>query len=241
MIEHIAQTGSTNADLAARLRAGEPVREGEWLVAARQTAGRGRMGREWSDGTGNFMGSTVVRIAPGDPPPPSLALVAGLALHGALSAHIAAPHRAELKWPNDVMVGPAKLAGILLEREGDAVIVGIGANLAHAPDLPDRPAIAVGALGAVSTPVTFAAELAEAFARDLERWRTYGLGPVIARWLAAAHPLGTALNVEDAAGGRTAGTFAGLSDEGMLQLRLADGALRAIHAGEVRYANSAGD
>jgi len=241
MIEFVAETGSTNADLAARLRAGESVREGEWLVAARQTAGRGRMGREWSDGAGNFMGSTVVRIAPGDPPAPSLALVAGLALHGALSTHIAAPHRAELKWPNDVMVGPAKLAGILLEREGDAVIVGIGANLANAPDLPDRPAIALAGLGAAPAPESFAAELAGHLARDLGRWRTYGLGPVIARWLAAAHPVGTALNVEDAAGSRTSGTFAGLSDEGMLQLRLADGSLRAIHAGEVRYANPAGD
>ena len=69
LIEIIAETGSTNSDMAARLTAGESVGEGRWLVTDRQTAGRGRLGRNWSDGSGNFMGSTSVRIAPGDPPP----------------------------------------------------------------------------------------------------------------------------------------------------------------------------
>ena len=78
MIRTVAQTGSTNADLAARLAAGDVVPEGDWLVADRQTAGRGRQGRPWSDGAGNFMGSTVVHPGPGDPPVPTLALVAGL-------------------------------------------------------------------------------------------------------------------------------------------------------------------
>ena len=62
MIQTVAETGSTNADLAARLRSGERVGEGDWLVADRQVAGRGRQGRPWSDGAGNFMGSTVVRL-----------------------------------------------------------------------------------------------------------------------------------------------------------------------------------
>ena len=107
--------------------------EGHWLVADRQTAGRGRQGREWFDGAGNFMGSTVVHPAFGDPAPGSLALLAGLALHrGHRHAPATAP-RAMLKWPNDVMIGNAKLAGILLEREGDTVVVGIGVNLVSAP------------------------------------------------------------------------------------------------------------
>jgi BirA family biotin operon repressor/biotin-[acetyl-CoA-carboxylase] ligase len=95
------------------------------LIADRQTAGRGRMGRDWLDGAGNFMGSTVVHPRFGDPPPSSLALLAGLAMHEVVSAYLPPPHRVMLKWPNDVMIGSAKLAGILLERVGDAVVVGL--------------------------------------------------------------------------------------------------------------------
>ena len=76
MIEYISVTGSTSADLAARLRAAEQVPEGHWLIADRQTAGRGRLGRKWQDGAGNFMGSTVVHTMYSDPPPSTLALVA---------------------------------------------------------------------------------------------------------------------------------------------------------------------
>ena len=165
MIHFVAETGSTSADLAARLRAGEFVPEGDWLVADRQTGGRGRQGREWYDGAGNFMGSTVVQVRFGDPDPTSLALVAGLALWEAVSAvpakagTAALPPGAMLKWPNDLMIGTAKLAGILLERVGEAVVVGIGVNLATAPALPDRETVA---LGGVDRDV-FAAELARAF------------------------------------------------------------------------------
>ncbi|MGN6690559.1 MAG: biotin--[acetyl-CoA-carboxylase] ligase, partial [Sphingopyxis sp.] len=79
-IERIQQTGSTNADLLARLAGGEHVGEGHWLVADRQTAGRGRLGRVWDDGQGNFMGSTVVRLTASDPSPATLALVVAVAL-----------------------------------------------------------------------------------------------------------------------------------------------------------------
>ncbi|MBQ95040.1 MAG: biotin--[acetyl-CoA-carboxylase] ligase, partial [Actinobacteria bacterium] len=74
MIRFVTETGSTNSDLAAQLRAGETVAEGQWLVADRQLSGRGRQGRTWFDGRGNFMGSTAVHIAPRDPNPATLAL-----------------------------------------------------------------------------------------------------------------------------------------------------------------------
>lgn len=230
-IEYRAETGSTSTDLAARLRAGDPVAEGDWLVADRQSAGRGRQGREWFDGAGNFMGSTVVRVGPGDPPPSSLALVAGLSLHDTL-APLLGDASPMLKWPNDVLVNGAKLAGILLEREGEAVIVGVGVNLAVAPVLPDRPTVSLAALGGDPSRDLFAEALAAAFARDLERWRLYGLGPVVARWLAVGHPAGTPLRVEDG----VSGTFVGLSSEGALQLRLTDGTTRTVHSGEVTLA-----
>lgn len=230
MIEFVPETGSTNADLAARLRGGEIVPEGYWLVADRQSAGRGRQGRVWFDGLGNFMGSTVIHPRFGDPPAATLALVAGLAVHQAVSQHLAEP--AVLKWPNDVLVGRAKLAGILLEREGEAVIAGIGVNLASAPDLPGRAAVALSAFGPAPDRDLFAEALARQFALEVERWRNFGLEGVVNRWIAAAHPVGTPLDAEG-----TKGTFAGLTPEGRLQLRLADGSMRTIDAGEVNFAD----
>jgi BirA family biotin operon repressor/biotin-[acetyl-CoA-carboxylase] ligase len=82
-----------------------------------QEAGRGRQGRQWVSEAGNFFGSTIVELAPGDPAPPSLSLAAGLALIEAVD--VAVPGLAlMLKWPNDLMLGNSKLAGILLERSG---------------------------------------------------------------------------------------------------------------------------
>lgn len=232
-IEILAETGSTNADFAARVRAGERIAEGFWLLADRQSAGRGRQGREWFDGVGNFMGSTMVRLAPGDPPAPTLALVAGLAVWEAVSHALAAPTGLTLKWPNDLLLGGAKLAGILLEGAEDAVIVGIGVNLASAPALPDRPAVALSALGPAPDRNSFAATLAHAFAEECERWRRYGLAPLLARWQSAAHPVGTPLTVQEPGASPVQGTFAGLAADGALQLRLADGSIRVVHAGDV--------
>ncbi len=236
MIETLSETGSTNAELVARLTRGELLREGDWLVADRQSAGRGRQGREWFDGAGNFMGSTVVHAAFGDPPFASLALVAGLSLIEAVSPRIPPPSRAMLKWPNDLMIGGAKLAGVLLERVGDAVVIGIGVNLASAPQLADRETIALSALGPSPDRDHFAQELARSFAADLVRWRNFGLAPVMARWQVAAYPAGTLLAVGEPGELPLSGTFAGLSDDGALLLRLADGTTRVINAGEVRLA-----
>lgn len=236
MIHTVSQTGSTNADLAARLAAGERLAEGTWLVTDRQTAGKGRQGRVWFDGAGNFMGSTVFHLGAGDPPAGSLALVVALAVAEAVAPHIPPPHRAVLKWPNDVMIGAAKLSGVLLEMIGRTVVVGIGVNLAAAPDLPDRETVALSRFGVAPDRDLFAADLARHFDTELERWRTFGLAPLIGRWQALAHPLGTPLRVGEPGEPPLEGTFAGLADDGALQLRLADGTTRTIHAGEVRLA-----
>lgn len=236
MIEVVSETGSTNADLAARIASGERITEGTWLVADRQRAGKGRQGRTWFDGAGNFMGSTVVHIGAGDPPAGTLALVVALAVAEAVAPHIPPPLRPVLKWPNDVMIGAAKLSGVLLEMVGSTVIVGIGVNLAAAPDLPDRETIALARFGAAPDRDLFAAYLARHVDAELARWRTYGLAPIIARWLALAHPAGTPLEVGESGEEPLKGHFAGLADDGALQLRLADGTTRTIHAGEVRLA-----
>lgn len=237
MIEIVPETGSTNSDLLARLRTGEPVVEGDWLVADRQLAGRGRQGRPWSDGLGNFMGSTAVRRLAGDPPAPTLALLAGIALHEAAVPLVPDPRSLRLKWPNDLLCGQAKLAGVLLEGQGDWVVVGIGVNLARAPMLADRLTVAFADLGPTPDRDLFAQSLATHFDRELDRWRTFGLEPLIRRWTAAALSGGTPLTVHDGSAAPVTGTFAGLTDGGSLLLRLADGATHTVHAGDVLLAD----
>lgn len=235
-LEVLTETGSTNADLAARIASGERLADGHWLIADRQTAGRGRQGREWFDGAGNFMGSTYVERLPGDPAAGTLALVAGLAVYEAVAPLIPPLHQPVLKWPNDVMIGAAKLCGILLEGARSGVIVGIGVNLAAAPTLPDRATIALAAFGPAPDRDVFAAALARQFDLEVERWRTFGMEPLVRRWLLAGHPDGTPLLVGEPGEEPLRGTFAGLAEDGALQLRLADGTTRVIHAGEVRLA-----
>ena len=253
-IRTIAETGSTNADLIALAASG--VAEGFWLRAERQTAGRGRQGRHWVSPPGNLYASTLVRLRPSDPPPATLALVAGVAVEEAVGTFLPSPFagyagsslslveeggterrkgedRLALKWPNDLLLGGAKLAGILLERADDAVVVGVGANLAHHPDLPDRPTTSLAAHGITVAPQTAVDVLADTFARWLARWRGEGLAPIRTRWLDRAHPVGTALTVRTAGDPPLDGLFDGLAEDGALLLRLASGERRVIHAGDV--------
>lgn len=194
---------------------------------------------------GNFHGSTLVALRPTDPPAATLALVAAVALEEAVSLILSSPFRSpgasgdgggghlSLKWPNDLLLGGAKLAGILLERGGDAVVVGIGVNLCHHPELADRPTTSLAEHRVTIAPDQFAEMLAEAFARWLARWRGEGLAPVRRRWLDRAHSLGTALTVRLPDGSAVDGLFDGLDADGALVLRLAGGERRVIHAGDV--------
>ena len=231
--ETVAETGSTNADLLARLAAGEYVPEGAWLLADRQTAGRGRQGRRWLDAPGNFMGSTVVNLTPHDPPPASLSFVAALAVYESVLPQLSNPASLQLKWPNDVQLAGAKFCGVLLEREGDLAVVGIGVNLAGAPPVTDRATDSLASHGPAPARDAFAQSLARHFDLEVARWREFGLEPILGRWLAAAHPVGSALTVHDGQGAAMQGTFAGLERDGALRLRLADGSARVIHAGDV--------
>jgi len=239
LIHTVPETGSTNADVLARLAAGERLAEGDWLVADRQTFGRGRQGRSWIDASGNFMGSTVVHVSPQDPPPASLSFVAALAVYEAVLARLGSPHELELKWPNDVLLGGDKFCGLLLEREGETVVVGIGVNLASAPAVDDRRTRTLAEFGPAPDRDAFAADLAVRFDLELGRWRQYGLEPILNRWLAAAHLPGTPLMVHEPNGTSLSGTFAGLERDGALRLRLADDTLRVIHAGDVMLGDAA--
>jgi BirA family biotin operon repressor/biotin-[acetyl-CoA-carboxylase] ligase len=203
--------------------------EGDWLVALEQHLGKGRHGREWKSVPGNFSGSTVVELRAGDPPAQSLSMVAGLALAEAVDA--ALPDQPLLlKWPNDLLLNGAKLAGILLERQGDKVIIGFGVNLAGAPKLEERR---TAHLGGQVMPAALAPILASAMARMIGLWRSSPPLLFAQAWLARAHAVGTALTVHGNDGAVIEGRFHGLDSDGALQLRLADGELRTVHAGDV--------
>ena len=224
-IRTVATTASTNQDMAALAATGEA--EGLWLRAETQTAGRGRQGRDWVSPPGNLHASTLVRPRVSDPTVATLALVAAVALHEVIAAYGA---HATIKWPNDLLIDGAKVAGILLEGVAGAVVIGFGVNLAHHPEGLDRP---VTSLAAKPDPGVFLEDLAAAFERWLARWRGEGLGVVREAWLAAAHRKGTALSVSQPDGVSLDGLFDGLDADGALILRLADGSARVIHAGDV--------
>ena len=193
-----------------------------------QDAGRGRQGRQWVGETGNFFGSTLVELKPGDPAPPSLSLAAGLALIEAVD--VAVPDQPlMLKWPNDLLLRNSKLAGILLERSGDRVVAGFGVNLASAPKLIDRDAAALN--GALS-PQSFAPLLAGSFTRMLALWRGTEPEQFAQAWLTRAHPVGTRLTVHSAVDEKVTGTFDGIEPDGALRLRRHD-AIEVIRAGDV--------
>ncbi|HYI43740.1 MAG TPA: biotin--[acetyl-CoA-carboxylase] ligase [Sphingomicrobium sp.] len=224
-IRIVERTGSTNADLLADASAAE----GDWLVALSQDAGRGRQGRDWVSKIGNFFGSTVVEVRSGDPPAQALSLVCGLALIEAVNA--AAPGLPlMLKWPNDLLLGGAKLAGILLERQGQRVIAGFGVNLASAPKIEGRE---VEDLGGRITPQAFAPLLAGSMTRLLTLWRTSAPEAFGRAWLARAHPVGTILNVHATADEVLSGKFAGIENDGALRLLLHSGREEVVRAGDV--------
>jgi BirA family transcriptional regulator, biotin operon repressor / biotin---[acetyl-CoA-carboxylase] ligase len=210
------------------LLADDAAFEGDWLVALAQDAGKGRQGREWQSRKGNFFGSTLVQVRPSDPPASSLALAAGLALIEA--ADVAAPDRAFiLKWPNDLMLGNAKLGGILLERSGDRVVAGFGVNLAAAPAIEGK---ATADLGGSIAPQAFAPLLAASFARLVAAWRSAEPAAFARAWLARAHPIGTALTVHAGAGDFVSGSFAGIEPDGALRLEVG-GKVQLVRAGDV--------
>jgi len=237
LIETVATTGSTNADLVARLRAGEAIPEGMWLRAETQTGGKGRSGRAWISPPGNLYASTVIHPGASHPPAQTLALAIGLAVHEhVIGSLMVADHAAvSLKWPNDVLVRGAKVAGILLERCGDAIVAGIGINLAFAPQIEGRPATCIAALNPKyeADPGYALTFLAPRVAEQLARWRQDGLPALISRWSRAAHPIGSPLAINSGEGAVLRGTFAGLDPSGALLLCLANGVTQTIHAGDV--------
>jgi BirA family biotin operon repressor/biotin-[acetyl-CoA-carboxylase] ligase len=173
-----------------------------------------------------------VQLRASDPPAPALSLVAGLALIEAVE--VAGPGAPlSLKWPNDLMLAGAKLAGILLERSGDRVVVGFGVNLAGAPSIAGRKTAALKSIADI-LPQDFAPLLVGRFAQLLSSWRSADPSQFAQAWMARAHPIGTPLEVHSGPDERVSGTFDGIEPDGAMRLRRPGGTVDLIRAGDVQ-------
>jgi BirA family transcriptional regulator, biotin operon repressor / biotin---[acetyl-CoA-carboxylase] ligase len=232
-IIHLEQVDSTNDDVSRRALAG--AADGLWVRADQQSKGRGRHGRVWvSQADGNLYCSTLVRPQADEPPMQQLSFVAALAVFDTLAPYVSA---LQLKWPNDLLAGGAKMAGILLESGGTPaapwLVIGIGVNLLSHPDTIERLATDVYAQsGTLLEAATLITALADHFEAWRTHWRTGGFAAVKEAWLSASHKLGTPLAAQMGQVA-TRGVFAGLGDDGALLLRLESGEIRSIYAGDV--------
>ena len=235
------EAGSTNDEAKARATAGAP--EGTVVWARQQRTGRGRREREWASPPGNLYVSVILRPACEARHVAQLSFVAALAVLDLVDGPL--PGRARCKWPNDILVDGAKVAGILLESalepggRVDWVVLGIGMNLASHPGLEGPvPSTSLVDSGAPSlAPEDALPSLLGALARRRHEWETLGFAAVRRDWLARAHGLGGPVTVAN--GDRTlAGTFEGLDAEGALVLAQADAPPVSIAAGDVYFGDA---
>lgn len=236
---------STNAEARRLAEAGHggPI----WIAARSQTAGRGRRGRTWSSQTGNLAAThlSVIHCPPAEAA--QTGFMAALAVADLLD-HYVPPACVTIKWPNDVLVEGRKISGILVESGtapsgGLWLAVGIGVNLARAPDDVERPATAVArhlADGVMRAPTLDEAlpVLAAAWAGWMTRREVLGFEVIRDAWTRRAHGL-NAHAVARLGHETVEGVAEGLADDGALRLRLADGSLRLISAGDVFFGERA--
>ncbi len=222
---------STNSEAHRRAAAGE--RGPLWIRAGRQEAGRGRSGRAWSSPSGNL--SATYLFEPGCQPAcrHQLSFVAGLAGYDAVRPHIAPRAPLQLKWPNDLQIGSAKVGGILVECSSydgaDLAMIGIGINIAVAPVVEGREVARLADHGGTLTPADLLAGLADAMQLWLARWGGgEGFGEVRRAWLERAHRVGQPLSVTVTDTKRD-GSFAGLDDDGAMRLDIGGEVLRVTH------------
>jgi BirA family biotin operon repressor/biotin-[acetyl-CoA-carboxylase] ligase len=233
---HFPTIGSTNDEAKGLARQGAAA--GTLVWADEQTAGRGRRGRTWLSPPGNLYFSLVQRPRGAPADAAQLGFVAALGLGEALLALTGPGFRLSYKWPNDLLAGGRKLAGILLESETgagervDFVVIGAGTNLAFKPEDVEYPATSLAEQG---FPEITPAPLLEGFARHFAewalRWHTEGFAPVREAWLARASGIGEDIRVRLERSTLT-GRFHDLDQDGALLLDAAEGHHR-IAAGEI--------
>lgn len=233
-LEVFETLGSTSDLCIERAKAG--ASEGLAILAHRQTAGRGRRGRQWESLPGNLNLSVLLRPALPATEVSVFPLLAGVAAADAASAFLPAEAAPMLKWPNDVLLNGAKLAGILIDAAPnthllDWLVIGVGINLIHAPKIAGRLTTTLKAHGGEATAEAAARMLLHYLGFWLEQLETNGAAAILDAWQLRAHPAGTPLAVQ-AAGGQVTGTYAGLSPKGELLLNVED-RIERFQTGEI--------
>lgn len=249
-LEAFESIESTNSEALARIRDGE--RGPLWLATSHQTAGRGRRHRPWISPPGNLATSIIETL---DVPPSvaaTLGFAAGLALDAALqqvSMESAMRHEGSgkaafaLKWPNDVLMGTEKVAGILLETDnvegGLAVVTGMGVNIVSAPEHTPYPATSLSNHGIAADAKDVFGALSESWAEFFGIWDSgKGFQDIRRLWLGRAAGLGKPISIRN---GETAvqGIFETIDDKGCMILTAADGGQISIAAGDVHFGAAA--
>jgi BirA family biotin operon repressor/biotin-[acetyl-CoA-carboxylase] ligase len=230
-IEQVAEIDSTNEACRQRALAGEAA--GLVIRADRQTAGRGRRGRNWNSPQGNLY--TSILLQPQRPASEAAALgfAAVMAIGDVAEALLPPGTRVQHKWPNDLLIEGSKASGILLEAQPGFVVLGIGVNIASHPADTPYPATDLVAAGAAPiTPQALLARLLTAFAPLYDSWERAGFAALLPAWRRRAAGLGDAIEVR-LERETLAGTFLDLEPDGTLRLGLSDGTERRIAAGDV--------
>jgi BirA family transcriptional regulator, biotin operon repressor / biotin---[acetyl-CoA-carboxylase] ligase len=226
---HYDRIGSTN-DEAHRM-ASEGAPHGTVIHADEQTAGRGRLAHTWFSPPGNLYLSVLLRTGQPAARSAELSFLAALAVADTVEALLPRQIRAMLKWPNDVLINGAKIAGILLEQVDDATVLGIGLNVLEAPSNLAYKATTIVANGGIASVDGARDILLPRLAAHLVDWQAEGFAAIRERWLNRAYPIGAAIQAK--AGGQSiAGHFAGLDMDGALLLDTPQGRQRIV-AGEI--------
>ena len=225
---------STSDTCILRAKSGEP--EGLAILALRQTAGRGSRGRQWEAPAGNLNLSVLLRPKLPMAQFSVFPLLAGIAVADAVSAFLPADAAPVLKWPNDVLLGGAKLAGILIDAapNNDAsgwLVIGIGINLISAPQLPNRRTTTLAAYGGQAKPPEAAQMVLNFLGHWLDVLDHSGLPPIIDAWQQRGHPIGTQLHLTGV-NAEITGRFAGLSPSGELLLNVGN-RIERFQTGEI--------
>jgi len=232
-VEVVDETGSTNADLIARANAGEDV-DGVVLIAEHQTAGRGRSGRTWSAAPRAqlTLSAGVAAVAVPMPAWGWLPLAAGLAVADTVK-EIGVD--AALKWPNDVLAGDGKLAGILSEVAGQTIVVGIGLNVTLRAGEVDEPAVTSLADLGVADPdrTALAARLLRRLGERVTGWRT-GDHQLMADYRSQCTTVNASVRAVLPDGREIVGTALSVDDHGRLRIEThAQADVVAVTAGDV--------
>lgn len=197
-----------------------------------QTKGRGRLGRAWDSESGNLFATLLYPTTA----PANRAVFYGFAAAVAIAQTVAEFDPSQpitLKWPNDVLVGGAKISGILVEREAEALLIGVGLNLVSHPDGTPYPATDLASVSRAKLllePNGVLRLLAEKLIAKFTTLETKGFEPLRAEWMAMAHGIGKMIIV-----GGQSGVFTEMASDGSLCLRREDGTLTSIHTGDVSF------